>query len=116
MLQWLHANGFPEFYSNPNRFGIDLIANTSPMVGIELEHRDEWCREIFPFALVNIPARKQRRLGNRNVHYVVINKDFTMFGLCIGQILSKYTTLTYTGGNKERYLKVPRNEFIWKCL
>lgn len=64
-------------HDNPDQYGIDLIGiGTGGVYGFELEHRQYWDRDDFPFDTIHVPIRKAKFKGG-NVLYVVLNKKLT---------------------------------------
>lgn len=116
VIDYLNKMGFP-FYSNPWKYGIDLFSIFTPKIAIELEHRDIWVHEEFPYPSVHIPYRKAKFLGGDRVHYCVINKDFTRIGLCLGSKLKMFPKVYEIGnsavGRGEWFYNIPKDAFQW---
>lgn len=120
IVDYMKKQGFA-FHSNEDKYGLDLISDfDKPKVAIECEQRDLWSGPVFPlgYPSVHIPARKLRLLGHRNIHYVVINKEYTHFGICLGKNLLNYLGCTQvvnnsSGTQNERFILIPRDEFKW---
>ena len=124
IINYMKSRSFP-FHSNPNKFGLDLISDfkdkDGKLIGLELEHREIWDREIYPYTSIHIPARKLKFLGTDQVHYIVIACQFTRIGLCLGHTLKYYLGICTEVPNSavhhnEYFLHVPREEFVWKSI
>ena len=118
VIKYMKALGF-NFHGNKVKWGVDLVSDFShPMVALELEHRSIWDRDQYPYDIIHIPYRKLRYLGSNNVHYVVVNKEFNMIGICLGKNLKEYLGVVTEVRNKavssgEYFINVPRAEFRW---
>lgn len=65
---------------NPDPFGIDLLQydGDNIVAGYELERRQIWTTQDFPFDTIHIPARKMKYAKLPFMtYYVVVNKDIS---------------------------------------
>ena len=60
-----------ETYENPNKYGVDLVVGR-----YEIERRECWTGDKFPFQTVHIPRRK-RKFFNTPIIYCIVNKEYT---------------------------------------
>lgn len=81
---------------NPNRYGVDLIADgithngkTFNKVPIEVERRQIWNRDEFPYSTVHVPERKTKFLKDY-ILYAVVNKDYTKVMFCSSNVITRF--------------------------
>ena len=73
---------------NPNIYGIDLSISGIAASGyvyddmpVEVERRECWKNNSFPFPTVHIPARK-KKFFKTNILYAIVNKTYNKFMFC----------------------------------
>lgn len=96
---------------NPDIYGVDLIVyhKTKKLGYVEVEVRNSWKTDIFPFDTLNVPSRKKKLLTNDMLTYFVsINKTGTRAFMC-----SDNTVLT-SPLEESRNKFVSSNEYFYK--
>lgn len=73
---------------NENIYGIDLFISGKSSTGhvynktpVEVERRECWNNERFPFSTVHIPKRKEK-FFRANIVYAIVNKTYDRFMFC----------------------------------
>ena len=66
VIQYLSNKYRIDIRNNPNIYGVDLIAYrfNKPVGYIEVEVRESWSADQFPFTTLHIPFRKKKLLEN----------------------------------------------------
>lgn len=107
---------------NPNKFGVDLLS-IDRTLEIEVEHRNVWINDEFPYPDINLPERKLKYFTSNNICYAIISKNYTHIGIIYGKTLKKYLTDVNLKecSNKfiksgEYFYKIPKSEFVWSKL
>jgi hypothetical protein len=112
--------GFTNVRINPNRYGIDLLAddNGTP-TGIEVEVKHNWKGDQFPFQTVHFAARKTKFLGEcPNVYFAMLNHERTSMIVVHGsqfdvaRLVCKNTGVT----SNEWFMALPLACFKLYCL
>ena len=100
---------------NPNRYGIDLLANDDGILtGIEVEVKHNWTDERFPFSTVHFSARKTKFLDEcPQTYFAMLNHDRTSMIVLDGtqfdnaKLVCKHTRHTHN----EWFLQLPLQLF-----
>jgi hypothetical protein len=73
IIKYYADNGL-ELRNNPNQYGVDLIAyDDGDKIGyVEVEVRQSWKENIFPFDSLHVPERKKKLLDN-DLHTVLVS-------------------------------------------
>lgn len=107
---------------NPDKYGVDLISKDGT-VKVEVEHRLSWQGPEFPFNEINVPERKGKFFGDKEVSYAILNKEYTHIGIIPNKKLRKYLTAENLKENPNKYVKagelfykVPKSAFKWNKL
>lgn len=108
--------------NHPNKFAVDLVSEDGTMF-IEVEHRNVWDSDEFPFDEINVPERKAKFFTENNIHYVIVSRNFTHIGLISGKALKKYIVESNLKENPNKFIKhgelffkVPKTAFKWDKL
>lgn len=106
---------------NLEKYGPDLF-DASNGFFIEVERREVWKNEEFPFEDVHLPERKAKYFLNSklDVHYVIISENYKYLGIIFFEKILPYLKDKYLkeSSNKfirsgENFFKIPKEEFIW---
>lgn len=114
IIDLLNSNGW-NAQVNPDQYGIDLLATKGPKtIALEVEVKHHWKGQQFPFATVQIPARKQKFAQLAESWFVVVNADRTFALMASGQSL--LTSKLVIVPNKyvaegEHFFQVPLSDF-----
>lgn len=127
-------------HENPNTFGIDLVSDfcaDGTFIGMELERHPQFKGNRFPYPVVNVPLRKCKHFGfvtpllplspneyidhNPTNCYVVINREYTHFGIISAQRLKQYCDAnkpqevpnSFVAAG-EYFFRIPKSWFVWK--
>ena len=80
---------------NPNKYGIDLIADGTTSNGkefnnvpVEVERRNIWNKN-FPFSTVHVPERKKKFLKDYML-YAVVNSNYDRVMFCTSDIIKQF--------------------------
>ena len=89
---------------NPDKFGADIIAESSNRgeFFVEVEIKQNWDKDIFPFETLNIPYRKRKFLKHKEILFMVLAKDL------------KKALVTEGKSLKENYLNEVENKYVSK--
>jgi hypothetical protein len=73
IIKYYADNGL-ELRNNPNQYGVDLIAyDDGDKIGyVEVEVRQSWKENIFPYDSLHVPERKKKLLDN-DLHTVLVS-------------------------------------------
>tara|TARA_R110000824_G_scaffold292235_1_gene480625 strand:+ start:78 stop:530 length:453 start_codon:yes stop_codon:yes gene_type:complete len=105
---------------NSDIYGIDLFISGTSRTGhvyedmpVEVERRECWSGEHFPFTTIHIPERKTK-FFKTNILYAIVNKTYNKFMFCYSDNIIKYGTQEVS--NKymtkgEYFYNVPLNEW-----
>lgn len=110
VIEWLQTLGVTAWV-NPDQYGIDLLGTGE--LGdyqIEVEVKQNWSGERFPFKTIHYSARKLKFIvPNTNLRFVTLNKEWTHACVVHGEALeqakkieknTRYTT-------EESFLEIP---------
>jgi hypothetical protein len=114
IINYMNKHGF-NFIQHPDKYAVDLIDQTTGEC-IEIERRSIWKDGTFPYSTIHIPCRKERILGDDNIHYVIVNSYFNQFCIILGSELKKYLNNAVEISNTavasgEYFFDVPREAF-----
>ena len=90
VIEWLATLGI-EAWVNPDQYGIDLLGKGE--LGdyqIEVEVKQNWSGERFPFKTIHYSARKLKFIvPNTNLRFVTLNKEWTHACVVSGEALEQ---------------------------
>jgi hypothetical protein len=70
---------------NEDIYGVDLVAyKDNKKIGyVEVEVRNSWKTDLFPFETLNVPERKRKLLiNNMKTYFISVNKNGSMAFIC----------------------------------
>jgi len=70
---------------NEDIYGVDLVAyKDNKKIGyVEVEVRNSWKTDLFPFDTLNVPERKRKLLiNNMKTYFISVNKNGSMAFIC----------------------------------
>ena len=95
IMQFVRQRGLTT-KENPDIYGIDLFISGTVATGrvydnmpIEVERRECWSAEYFPFATIHIPERKTK-FFKTNILYAIVNKHYDKFMFCLSNNIIKH--------------------------
>ncbi len=116
--EYLNKNGI-QVEDNPNKFGVDLISEDGTLQ-VEVEHRNIWQSEDFPYEEINVPERKAKFFVQQSVSYVILSKDYSHIGLIDGKEIMKHIIDDNLKMVSNKYIKqgeyfykIPKSAFKW---
>jgi len=98
---------------NPDQYGVDLLVYyDDSLVGYaEVEVRQNWDKEQFPFDTLNVPERKQKLLTNDlETTFFSVSKDHSRAFMCQDRIVLSSPLMESANkyvGSGEKFFKVP---------
>jgi hypothetical protein len=114
VISLLESNGW-QAEVNPDQYGIDLLATRgSDSIALEVEVKHHWKGQEFPFATVQIPARKQKFAQLASSWFVVVNADRTFALMASGEsVLNSKLVIVPNKyvAEGEQFFQVPLSDF-----
>lgn len=96
---------------NSNEYGVDVVLyrNDKPIGFAEVEVRNSWYSDAFPYDTLNIPCRKEKLLKNElPTYFFSINKLMTKMFCCTAEEVLR----SEIRENKNKYVR--EKEFFYK--
>lgn len=96
---------------NSNEYGVDVVLyrNDKPIGFAEVEVRNSWYSDVFPYDTLNVPCRKEKLLKNElPTYFFSINKLMTKMFCCTAEEVLR----SEIRENKNKYVR--EKEFFYK--
>lgn len=107
---------------NDNKYGVDLISEDLSLQ-VEVEHRNVWTEDVFPFSEINLPERKAKFFVENKIAYFILSGDYSHMGMIDGKTIMKYIVVENLKESSNKYVrageffyKIPCDAFKWVKL
>ena len=108
VIELFEKNYKIKLVENEDIYGVDLVAykNNKKLGYVEVEVRNSWKTDLFPFETLNVPERKRKLLiNNMKTYFISVNKNGSMAFICTAKESCRQTCKN----QKINMLKVERN-------